>query len=90
MSAPEQPRERTLRELRALYSARSIVVYQAYPRSIALAALEAQRLVPPFRLERTTWIKPSFLWMMYRSAWGRKSGQEHILKITLHRDDFDW
>ncbi|WP_422570328.1 DUF4291 family protein, partial [Erwinia billingiae] len=27
-----------------------------------------------------TWIKPSFLWMMYRSGWGMKDpGQKRIL-----------
>lgn len=37
-----------------------------------------------------TWIKPSFLWMMYRSDWGSKPGQEHVLRIGLHRAGFDW
>ncbi|WP_141653813.1 DUF4291 family protein, partial [Erwinia billingiae] len=27
---------------------------------------------PPFSMTRMTWIKPSFLWMMYRSGWGMK------------------
>ncbi len=26
-----------------------------------------------------TWIKPSFLWLMHRSNWGQKSGQERVL-----------
>ncbi|WP_287277994.1 MULTISPECIES: DUF4291 family protein [unclassified Okeania] len=25
-----------------------------------------------------SWIKTNFLWMMYRSAWGSKTGQEII------------
>ena len=36
-----------------------------------------------------TWIKPNFLWMMYRSGWGTKQGQEVILAIRLQRSAFD-
>ena len=36
-----------------------------------------------------TWIKPNFLWMMYRSGWGTKQGQEVTLAITLRRSAFD-
>src|SRR5262249_52713462 len=36
-----------------------------------------------------SWIKPNFLWMMYRSGWGTKSGQEIILGVRLHRRYFD-
>jgi hypothetical protein len=79
-----------LRQVRASHSDTSVVVYQAYSAAIALPAVQSQRFVAPFRLQRTTWIKPSFLWMMYRSGWAQKSGQEHILRITLRRDAFDW
>ncbi len=44
------------------------------------------RFVPPFSLSRMTWIKPSFLWLMERSNWGKKSGQEMILAICIIRD----
>ncbi|MFE7675641.1 DUF4291 domain-containing protein [Streptomyces albidoflavus] len=37
-----------------------------------------------------TWIKPSFLWMMYRSGWSRKEGQERVLAIEISRAGFDW
>ena len=36
-----------------------------------------------------TWIKPSFLWMMYRSGWATKPGQERILAIRISRTGFD-
>jgi hypothetical protein len=36
-----------------------------------------------------SWIKPNFLWMMYRSAWATKEGQEVILAIRLCREGFD-
>ncbi len=37
-----------------------------------------------------TWIKPSFLWMMYRSGWAGKPGQEHVLAVSITRDGFEW
>jgi hypothetical protein len=40
-------------------------------------------------LTRMTWIKPNFLWMMYRSGWGTKEGQEVILAIRIQRSAFD-
>jgi len=36
-----------------------------------------------------TWIKPSFLWMMYRSGWASKANQERILAIRIYREAFD-
>ena len=56
--------------IRADYDERSIIVYQAYREEIALSALARQHFVPPFSLNRMTWIKPSFLWIMERSNWG--------------------
>lgn len=73
------------REIRADFDATSLVVYQAYSAAIALPAVAAQRFVPPFSLGRMTWIKPSFLWMMERSNWGHKPGQEHVLAIRITR-----
>jgi len=37
-----------------------------------------------------TWIKPSFLWMMYRCGWGAKAGQETVLAVEISRDGFNW
>ncbi|MEV6244288.1 DUF4291 domain-containing protein [Lentzea sp. NPDC051838] len=78
------------REIRADYDDQSIVVYQAYSPAIALPAVAAQRFVPPFKAERMTWIKPSFLWMMYRCGYARKEGQEHVLAVRITREGFDW
>jgi uncharacterized protein DUF4291 len=77
------------REIRADYDAMSIVVYQAYQEQIARPALASQRFVPPFSLNRMTWIKPSFLWMMERSNWCRKAGQEYILAVLITRAGWD-
>jgi hypothetical protein len=76
-------------EIRAVHDAETITVYQAYGAAIALPALDAQRFVPPFKRDRMTWIKPSFLWMMYRSGWATKEGQEHVLAVRLRRPGFD-
>jgi hypothetical protein len=79
-----------MREIRADYDDQSIVVYQAYSPSIADPAVAAQRFVPPFKMERMTWIKPSFLWMMYRCGYARKEGQERVLAVRITREGFDW
>jgi hypothetical protein len=72
-------------EIRADFDAQTIVVYQAYRPEIAQAAVAAQRFVAPFSLARMTWIKPSFLWMMERSGWATKPGQEHVLAVRITR-----
>ena len=72
-------------EVRADYGRDTIVVYQAYAEAIAAPAVAQQRFVPPFSFGRMTWIKPSFLWMMERSNWGRKPGQEHVLAVRITR-----
>jgi hypothetical protein len=77
------------KEIRADFDRETLVVYQAYRPAIAEPALKAGRFVPPFSLERMTWIKPSFLWMMERSNWGRKTGQEYILAIRIRRSCWD-
>lgn len=78
------------RQIRAAYDDDTITVYQAYSPDIALPAVAAGRFVPPFGLQRMTWIKPSFLWMMYRSGWATKPGQEHVLAIRMSRTGFEW
>jgi hypothetical protein len=82
--------DKPYRQIRASYTDKTITVYQAYPVEIARPALRAGRFVPPFKIARMTWIKPSFLWMMYRCGWGRKPGQEHIFAIEITREGFEW
>ncbi|MPV71777.1 DUF4291 domain-containing protein [Burkholderia sp. BE17] len=81
-----------MRQIRAMYDDRTIRVYQAYSDAIADSALTNGTFVsPPFKMERMTWIKPSFMWMMYRSGWGLKdSGQTRILAIDISRQGFEW
>ncbi|GAA2020691.1 DUF4291 domain-containing protein [Catenulispora yoronensis] len=78
-----------LHQIRADYDAKTIVVYQAYSPAIAEPAVRAQRFVEPFSRNRMTWIKPSFLWMMGRSNWARKPGQERVLAIRITREGWE-
>jgi hypothetical protein len=78
-------------QIRADFDEKSITVYQAYSKDIANTAVLHQTFVsPPFKMDRMTWIKPSFLWMMYRSGWATKPNQEHILAIKITREGFEW
>ena len=76
-------------EIRADFDRDTISIYQAYSPAIADAALKAGRFVPPFSFHRMTWIKPSFLWLMHRSNWGHKSGQERVLRVRLKRSGWE-
>ncbi len=77
------------REIRACYDRDTVVVYQAYAPQIADAAVAHQRFVAPFSFRRMTWIKPSFLWLMHRSNWGRKSNQQCTLAIHIARSGWN-
>jgi hypothetical protein len=77
------------RHILAQFDERSIVVYQAYRPEIGRFAVRHGRFGDGFSMDRMSWIKPNFLWMMYRSGWGTKEGQEVILAIRLRRAGFD-
>ena len=81
--------DKPLHEIRAYYDDEKIRVYQAYRPDIAKQAVKLGRFGSNFKMSRMTWIKPSFLWMMYRCGWGQKEGQEHILAIDVKRNFFD-
>ncbi|PMD30581.1 hypothetical protein L207DRAFT_573414 [Hyaloscypha variabilis F] len=92
-TSPEHSPKHTIpyRQIRALYDEETITVYQAYSSSIALAAVEHQKLnaSPDFKLGRMTWIKPSWCWMMYRSGYSFKdTKQSHILALKLTHSSF--
>ena len=74
----------------AHFDADSIVVYQAYRPSIGRYAIEHGRFGgPDYSFSRMSWIKPNFLWMMYRCGWGTKEGQEVVLGLRIRRAFFD-
>lgn len=78
------------KKIRAVYDDFTIRVYQAYNSKIANEAVRLGHFGNNFKMERMTWIKPSFLWMMYRSGWAAKEGQEHILAIDITREGFNY
>ncbi|HET6994093.1 MAG TPA: DUF4291 domain-containing protein [Chitinophagaceae bacterium] len=67
-----------------------IVVYQAFNHQIADYAVKNQTFGGPhYSYSRMSWIKPNFLWMMYRCGWASKENQERILAIWLNKMDFE-
>lgn len=78
------------KEIRALYTEDTIRVYQAYNKVIANEAVKKGTFGSSFKLDRMTWIKPSFLWMMYRCGWGTKENQECVLAIDIKREAFEF
>ena len=67
----------------------SIIVYQAFNPQIASYAVTNQQFGgPAYSFSRMSWIKPGFLWMMYRAGWATKEQQERILRITLPLSHF--
>ncbi|MFF7240170.1 DUF4291 family protein [Streptomyces collinus] len=77
-------------QIRALHTDSTITVYQAYPPETGLPAAREGRFPAVWQRHRMTWIKPSFLWMMYRCGWGTKERQETVLAIEIARDGFEW
>ena len=77
------------RHILAQYDSDTIIVYQAYRPSIGRYAAEHGTFGGDFSYSRMSWVKPNFLWMMYRSGWGSKEGQEVTLALRLRRPFFD-
>ncbi len=73
----------------AQYDDESIIVYQAYCRSIGQFAATNGYFGSGFSLNRMSWIKPNFLWMMFRCGWASKDNQQSVLAIRLKRAAFD-
>ncbi|MFE2251037.1 DUF4291 domain-containing protein [Streptomyces lavendulae] len=77
------------RQIRAAHTGTTVTVYQAYSPALGLPAARDGRFPPAWKRERMTWIKPSFLWMMYRCGWATKAGQETVLAVEITRAGFD-
>jgi hypothetical protein len=84
--AGDEPRFR----VRARYTENTIIVHQAYRPGIGRAAARHGRFPASWKRDRTTWVKPSFLWMMYRCGWATKENQETVLAVEITRDGFEW
>lgn len=77
------------KHIMAQFDDKSIIVYQSYRPEIGNFAAKHQYFGGAFSYSRMSWIKPNFLWMMYRNGWGVKEGQEITLAIRLKRSFFD-
>lgn len=73
----------------AQYDDTSVVVYQAYRPSIGHFAARHGYFGGEFSFTRMSWIKTNFLWMQFRSSWGRKEGQEVTLAVRIQQVGFD-
>nr|CAA9221226.1 hypothetical protein AVDCRST_MAG63-512 [uncultured Armatimonadetes bacterium] len=80
---------RTGRHILAQYDDEAVVVYQAYRPSIGRFAAEHGFFGGDFSFSRMSWIKPNFLWMMFRCGWAAKENQETVLAVTITRAGFD-
>jgi hypothetical protein len=67
----------------------SVIVYQEYRPAIGHFAANSGVFGGEFSLSRMSWIKPNFLWMMYRCGWASKENQEVVLAVRLKRSAFD-
>ena len=80
------------RHILANFTEDTVVVYQAFHQEIARYAVERQQFVgcPQYSMERMTWFKTNFMWMMYRCGWCTKdANQARVLAIHLTREGFD-
>ncbi len=77
------------RHILAQFDDESVAVYQAYRPSIGRYAAEHGHFGTGFSLKRMSWIKPNFLWMMFRSGWATKEGQEVVLAVRILRTAFN-
>ncbi|MBC8102798.1 MAG: DUF4291 domain-containing protein [Cytophagales bacterium] len=84
MKTLQQPQRRVL----AAYDASGVTVYQAFRTETVRAATEKGTFGAGFSLDRMTWIKPSFGWMLHRSGYASKPGQEAIARIQLSHEGF--
>lgn len=77
------------RHILAQFDDDTVVVYQAYRPAIGRFAAEHGVFGGDFSYSRMSWVKPNFLWMMYRSGWGTKENQEFTLALRVSRAFFD-
>jgi hypothetical protein len=71
-------------------SEENIIVYQAFNPRIAKYAVANQKFGGEhYRFTRMSWIKPNFLWMMYRCGWAEKEAQKRVLAIEISKANFE-
>lgn len=70
------------------FDEQGIYVYQAFKPEIVKEAVSLGTFGKGFGMDRMTWIKPSFGWMLHRSGYGTKTRQEAIARIHITHDGF--
>lgn len=77
-----------MRKILAHYDDEGIYIYQAFKPAIVKAAIEVGRFNKGFGLDRLTWIKPSFGWILHRSKYATMHRQEAIIKVKISHQGF--
>jgi hypothetical protein len=77
------------RHILAQFDAETVIVYQAYRPAIGHYAAKHRAFGGEYSFTRMSWVKPNFLWMMFRSGWGTKENQEVTLALRIRRTFFD-
>lgn len=77
------------RVILANFDNETVIVYQAFAPTIGHFAAKHGYFGGDFKLTRMSWIKPNFLWMMYRCGWASKQDQEVVLAVRIQRSAFD-
>lgn len=75
-----------MKRIFAYYDDEGIFVYQAFKPSVVEFAVENGTFGKGFGLDRITWIKPSFGWILQRTNYASKHKMEAIAKIKLSHE----
>lgn len=68
----------------------NIIVYQAFNPKTSDFAVTHQRFGGKhYKYTRMSWIKPNFLWMMYRAGWASKEHEQRVLAIEIPKTSFE-
>jgi hypothetical protein len=78
-----------LRRVLADFDDEGVWVYQAFRPETVTVAVAKGTFGKGFGLDRMTWIKPSFGWMLHRSNYASAKRQEAIARVKLRREGFD-
>jgi len=80
-------------QILAQYDEDSIVVYQAFNKTISDYVCKHGTFdgCPGYNpTTRMTWIKTNFLWMMFRCNWATRPNQERVVAVWIRRPAFDF
>jgi hypothetical protein len=80
---------RPSRRVLADFDDEGVWVYQAFRPETVSVAVAKGTFGKGFGLDRMTWIKPSFGWMLHRSSYATAKRQEAIARIKVRRAGFD-